>query len=89
MTLYIGLRNYSNIKTGLRVVKGEPVDIADNKAAQDLIGDVFGLADDIEVVAAPMPQINNLAPEPDIKIDLGADDLAQKPNRARAAKSST
>jgi antitoxin (DNA-binding transcriptional repressor) of toxin-antitoxin stability system len=77
MTLYVGLRNYSDIKTGLRVRKGETVEIAD---AGHLVGDVVATATG-QVSASCLTE-----PEPDIDIDLGADDLAQKPNRKRTAR---
>jgi hypothetical protein len=85
MTLYVGLRNYTDIQLGLRVRKDETIEVADADAAR-LPGDVIGPAGKSVVVPAPMPQINNLAPEPDIEIDLGADDLSQKPNRKRTAQ---
>jgi hypothetical protein len=93
MTLYVGLRNYSDIKTGLRVRKGETVEI--DVDVTHLLGDVFGH----EIVVAlrastqtapeakPFVDLGPVQkPELDIEIDLGADDLSQKPNRKRTAQ---
>jgi hypothetical protein len=90
MTLYVGLRNYSDIKTGLRVRKGEPVEIADGHVAEHLVGDLFGpvpnLAAELEMSLIHKPEMDSAAPELDIEIDLGTDDLSQKPNRKRTAQ---
>jgi hypothetical protein len=83
MTLYVGLRNYTDIKTGLRVRKGETVEV--DVDVTHLLGDVFGH----EIVVA-LRASTQTEPEadavPDIEIDLGADDLSQKPNRKRTAR---
>jgi hypothetical protein len=97
MTLYVGLRNYSDTASGLRVRKGEPVELSEADAAR-LPGDVLGPSTGTWVVhptkpdpapASPRPAPGHqpdAAPELDIEIDLGADDLSQKPNRKRTAQ---
>jgi hypothetical protein len=92
MTLYVGLRNYTDIKSGLRVRKDEPVELSDADAAR-LPSDVIGPASDLvaQPTVSPLvgergPEMVTFGPEPDIKIDLGADELSQKPNRKRTAQ---
>jgi hypothetical protein len=90
MTLYVGLRNYSDIKTGLRAHLGETVEVLGD--VTHLLGDV--LAAQTPPAGGPSPASPrpapghqpDAAPEPDIEIDLGADDLSQKPNRKRTAQ---
>ena len=89
MTLYIGLRNYSDIASGLRVVKGEIGEIPDGHDAEHLVGDVFAVYVSEETSDSLVSTVPEADAVPDIEIDLGADELAQQPNSKRSSKTGT